>query len=61
VPPTTSDPGLKAALEEIVEALDRRLPHIERASESAIAEDARRLREAAVRRIAALANERGEA
>lgn len=50
--PRESD--LLAALEEIVEALGRRLPHVERASESIIAADARRLRESAVRRIAEL-------
>ena len=42
------------ALREIVEALDRRIPHVERASESEIAADAKRLRAAALRRIAAL-------
>ena len=42
------------ALEEIVEALDRRLPHLERASESQIATDAKRLRARAIQRIASL-------
>jgi hypothetical protein len=42
------------ALHEIVEALDRRIPHVERASESGIAADAKRLRAAALQRIASL-------
>jgi hypothetical protein len=50
----TPQSDLLAALEEIVDAIDRRLPHVERASESAIAEDARRLRAAAAERIEAL-------
>jgi len=45
---------LLEALQEIVDALDRRLPHIERTSEAAIAADARRLRAGAVKRIHAL-------
>jgi hypothetical protein len=45
---------LLIALEEIVEALDRRLPHVERASESQIATDAKRLRARAIQRIASL-------
>jgi hypothetical protein len=42
------------ALREIVEALDRRIPHVERASESKIAAEAKRLRAAALQRIASL-------
>jgi hypothetical protein len=52
--PDTPTSELLAALEEIVEALDRRIPHVERASELDIATDAKRLRAAAVERIAVL-------
>jgi hypothetical protein len=41
-------------LRELVAALDRRVPHIERAGEAAIARDAAILREKALKRIAAL-------
>jgi len=50
---------LLTALTEIVSALDRRVPHIERAGESQIAADAQRLRDAAVQRIASLRAEAG--
>ena len=40
-----------AALRELVRAIDRRLPHLERESESRIATDARLLRHQAVTRI----------
>ena len=42
------------ALLEIVDALDRRIPHVERAGEAAIANDAARLRTSAMERIAHL-------
>jgi len=42
------------ALQELIEALDRRVPHIERAGEAKIADEARRLRAAANERIALL-------
>ena len=42
------------ALREIVEALDRRIPQVERASEAAIAADAKRLRAAALERMTSL-------
>jgi len=42
------------ALQELIEALDRRVPHIERAGEAKIADDARRLRASASERIALL-------
>jgi hypothetical protein len=48
---------LLAALEEIVEALDRRIPHLERASEPGIAADAKRLRAVAVERLDVLRRE----
>lgn len=40
-----------AALEELIDALDRRVPHIERAGEMQIAGDAARLRSEAVNRL----------
>ena len=52
--PETPAAELLAALQEIVEALDRRIPHVERANESEIAADAKQLRAAAVQRIASL-------
>jgi hypothetical protein len=42
------------ALVEMVEALDRRIPHIERAGEARIAADAARLRASAMARIVSL-------
>jgi len=44
------------ALQEIVEALDRRIPQVERVGEARIAADAERLRAAAIQRIAVLRN-----
>lgn len=41
-------------LEELVEALDKRRPHLERAGEAQILVDARRLRVNAIKRIAFL-------
>jgi hypothetical protein len=41
-------------LRELIEALDRRVPHIERTGEVQIARDAASLREKALTRIAAL-------
>jgi hypothetical protein len=52
--PETPAAALLAALQEIVEALDRRIPHVERANESDIAADAKQLRAGALRRIASL-------
>jgi hypothetical protein len=40
-----------AALGELIDALDRRVPHIERAGEAQIARDAARLKSEAVARI----------
>jgi hypothetical protein len=45
---------LMATLQEIVAALDRGIPQVERASEPHIAAEAKRLRAAAAQRIAAL-------
>ncbi len=48
---------LARELEELIIALDRRVPCVERAGEAAIARDAAALREKAVARLAELANE----
>ena len=45
---------LLVALQELVEALDKRSPRLERAGEAQILVDARRLRVSAIRRIAFL-------
>ena len=47
-------PELTRALEELIEALDRRVAHIERAGEALIARDAAALRAKAVSRLAEL-------
>ena len=46
--------NLNDDLRELVAALDRRVPHLERAGETAIARDALRLRDEAVARLATL-------
>ena len=46
---------LKRELEELIEALDRRVPRVEQAGEVAIARDAAALRVKAVERLAQLA------
>jgi hypothetical protein len=48
------DGELLVALEEIVAALDRRIPQVARAGEALIAADAQRLRTCAMNRIARL-------
>ena len=53
-PADTAATELHMALLEIVEALDRRIPHVERAGERQIAADAERLRALAVQRLALL-------
>jgi len=52
--PASRESELLSALQEIVEALDRRIPHVADAGEAAIAADAARLRSGAVQRIALL-------
>jgi hypothetical protein len=47
---------LTRELEELIAALDRRVPRVEEAGEAAIARDAAKLRSAAVRRLAELAD-----
>ena len=56
VVPLTSDAthALVEDLRELVAALDRRVPDLERAGETTIARDARRLRDEAVARLATL-------
>ena len=44
-------------LEELVEALDRRLPRVEQAGEAAIARDAAALRASALKRLQELKHE----
>lgn len=48
---------LTRSLEELIAALDRRLPRVEAAGEVAIARDAAALRAKAVRRLAQLTDE----
>lgn len=50
-------PELTRALEELIEALDRRVAQVERAGEAVIARDAAALRAKAVNRLAELAGE----
>jgi len=52
--PTGATKTLIADLRELVAALDRRVPRLERAGEIAIARDASRLRDEAVRRLTKL-------
>ena len=51
---------LARELEELIAALDRRVPRVERAGEAAIARDAAALREKAVQRLAQLAKQTSE-
>jgi len=46
--------GLLRTLQELIEALDRRIPHIDRVGEAAIVADATRLRASAMQRLAEL-------
>jgi len=48
-------------LRELVAALDRRVPHVERAGEAVIAQDAALLKDKALRRIAELENRKAKA
>ena len=50
----TAESDQLLALQELIEALDRRVPHVERAGEAKIAADARRLRATASERVALL-------
>jgi hypothetical protein len=47
----TESTRLIATLRELIEALDQRVPRVERAGEAQIAKDAAALREVAVKRI----------
>jgi hypothetical protein len=51
LPATTNRTRALRDLRELVEALDRRLPRVERAGEAAVARDAAALREKAMKRI----------
>jgi hypothetical protein len=46
---------LARELRELIDALDRRVPHVEKAGEESIARDAAALREKAMKRLAELA------
>jgi hypothetical protein len=52
--PEQSREELLTSLRELIEALDRRLPQLERMGEAQISADAARLRACAVRRMASL-------
>ena len=52
-----SAPDLTRELEELIAALDRRVPRVEQAGEAAIARDAAALRAKAVDRLAELARQ----
>jgi hypothetical protein len=52
-----NEPDLMRELEELIVALDRRVPRVERAGEAAIARDAAALRKKAVDRLAELAHQ----
>ena len=54
-----AEPDQLLALRELIEALDRRVPHVERAGEMKIADDARQLRAAASERLALLSDRGG--
>lgn len=54
--PTIAVPDALSALQDVVDALARRIPHVERAGEARIAADAERLRAAAIQRMAVLRN-----
>ena len=51
------DPELVQELRELIAALDRRVPRVERAGESAIARDAAKLRATAVSRLQELTSQ----
>jgi hypothetical protein len=57
LPVAVTTTELRRNLEELLAALDRRTPHIERAGEAAIVRAADALREEALRRLATLDNE----
>jgi hypothetical protein len=53
---TVSAVDLRRELEELIAAIDRRVPQLDRAGEAAIARDAAALRAKAVERLAELAH-----
>jgi hypothetical protein len=57
---TAPESELLRALQELVQALDRRIPHVERAGEVKIGQDARVLRADASKRIALLQDRRAD-
>ena len=52
-------PEVACLIKELIAALDRRVPHVERAGEAAIARESAALRAKAVRRLAELARNPG--
>ena len=52
-----TNPELMHALIELISALDRRVPHVERVGEASIARDAEALRDKARKRLTELENE----
>jgi hypothetical protein len=58
---TRSDRSLVQDLRELIAAIDRRMPRLEREGESAIARDAQGLRHVALKRIAELEQVRSAA
>jgi len=58
--PARVDEDVVAALRELVEALDRRVPHVERLGEARIAREAALLRSEALARITELAAKQQE-
>ena len=52
-----TDADLVRELQELIQALDRRVPRVEQAGEAAIARDAARLREKAMIRLAELSDQ----
>jgi hypothetical protein len=56
-PVVTGASQIAGELEELIAALDRRVPRVEQAGEAAIARDAAALRAKAVERLAELAHE----
>jgi hypothetical protein len=60
VPVTATNVDLARALIELIAALDRRVPRVDDAGEASIAQDAKALREKAVKRLTELAEKTAE-
>jgi len=57
----SADSQLARRLRELISALDRRVPHVERSGETSIARDAASLRAKAMRRLEELADQKTSA